>query len=57
MERVNDKDLDMMAKAAGDVPHLEAPCPFKDDNELPKPVIVNTPKLDFAFNSVRKTNG
>src|ERR1035437_9698857 len=22
MERVNDKDLDMMAKAAGDVPHL-----------------------------------
>lgn len=51
MERVNDPDLDMMAKTAGDLPHFEQTVLYKPDTELPKPVIVNTPKIDFDFNS------
>lgn len=51
MERVNDQDLDMMAKTAGDMPTFEQTVLYKPDTELPKPVIVNTPKIDFDFNS------
>jgi hypothetical protein len=51
MERVNDQDLDMMAKTAGDMPTFEQSVLYKPDTELPKPVIVNTPSIDFDFNS------
>lgn len=51
LERVNDPDLDMMAKTAGDLPQFEQTVLYKPDTELPKPVIVNTPKIDFDFNS------
>ncbi len=53
MERVNDKDLDMMAKTAGDLPEFEQTVLYKDDNAKPKPVIINTPKIDFNFDSKR----
>lgn len=53
MERVNDPDLDMMAKTAGDMPAFEQTVLYKSDQEKPKPVIVNTPKIDFDFNSKR----
>lgn len=53
MERVNDPDLDMMAKTAGDLPEFEQTVLYKPDNEKPKPVIVNTTKPDFNFNSKR----
>ena len=51
MERVNDKDLDMMAKTAGDLPEFEQTVLYKSDQEKPKPVIVNTPKIDFDYNN------
>lgn len=51
MERVNDKDLDMMAKTAGDLPEFEQIVLYKSDQEKPKPVIVNTPKIDFDYNN------
>lgn len=53
MERVNDKDLDMMAKTATDMPEFEQTVLYKADDEKPKPIIVNTPKIDFDFNSKR----
>lgn len=53
MERVNDKDIDMMAKTAGDLPEFEQTVLYKSDTELPKPVIVNSPKIDFSFDSKR----
>lgn len=53
MERVNDQDIDMMAKTAGDMPHFEQTVLYKSDQEKPKPVIINTPKIDFDFNSKR----
>ena len=51
MERVNDKDLDMMAKTAGDLPEFEQTVLYKSDQEKPKPVIVNTPKINFDYNN------
>jgi len=51
MERVNDPDLDMMAKTAGDLPQFEQTTLYKPDTEKPKPVIINSPKIDFDFNS------
>lgn len=51
MERVNDKDLDMMAKTAGDLPEFEQTVLYKSDQEKPKPVIINTPKIDFDYNN------
>ena len=53
MERVNDPDLDMMAKTAGDLPEFENTVLHKSDQEKPKPVIVNTAKPDFNFSSKR----
>jgi hypothetical protein len=52
MERVNDQQLDMMGKAAG-LPEFENTPLFKDDTEKPKPIIANTPKIDFNFDSKR----
>jgi hypothetical protein len=52
MERVNDPDLDMMGKTAG-LPEFENTVLFKADTEKPKPVIVNTPAIDFNFDSKR----
>lgn len=52
MERVNDPDLDMMAKTAqGGLPEFEQTILYKDDTVKPKPVIINTPAIDFNFNS------
>lgn len=51
LERTNDPDLDMMAKTAGDLPAFEQTVLYKPDNEKPKPVIINTPSIDFNFNS------
>lgn len=53
LERVNDPDLDMMAKTAGDLPAFEQTVLYKSDQEKPKPVIVNTPAIDFNFDSKR----
>ena len=53
MERVNDPDLDMMAKTAGDLPAFEQTVLYKSDQEKPKPVIVNTPAINFDFDSKR----
>lgn len=53
MERVNDPDIDMLAKTAGTLPEFEQTVLYKPDNEKPKPVIINTPKLDFNFDSKR----
>lgn len=50
MERVNDPDLDMMGKTA-QLPEYENTILYKADNEKPKPVIVNTPKIDFNYNN------
>lgn len=50
MERVNDKDIDMMAKTAK-LPEFEQTVLYKDDTEKPKPIILNTPAIDFSFNS------
>ena len=47
MERVNDPQLDMMAKSAGDLPEFEQTILYKPDTEKPKPVIINTPRLDL----------
>lgn len=40
MERVNDPDLDMMAKTAGNLPEFEQTVLYKPDTEKPKPVII-----------------
>lgn len=54
MERVNDQDLDLMSKTAG-LPDFQNTVLYKSDQEKPKPVIVNTPRLeDFNFDSTRK---
>ena len=47
MERVNDPDLDMMAKTAGDLPEFENTVLYKSDQEKPKPVIVNATAFNF----------
>lgn len=52
-ERVNDADIDMTAKLAGNMPEFEQSVLYKSDQEKPKPVIVNTPKIDFDFDSKR----
>lgn len=52
LERVNDPDINMMAKTAN-LPEFEQTVLYKTDNELPKPVIVNSPKIDFNFDSKR----
>lgn len=52
MERTNDQQLDMMGKSA-QLPEYENTILYKKDNELPKPVIVNTPKINFDFDSKR----
>lgn len=54
MERVNDVDLDTMSKTA-DLPDFQNTVLYKSDQEKPKPVIVNTPRIeDFKFDSTRK---
>lgn len=51
LERTNDPDIDMLAKTAGDMPSFEQTVLYKPDNEKPKPVIINSPRIDFDFNS------
>lgn len=50
MERTNDEQVAEMGKTAG-LPEFEQTILYKPDTELPKPVIINTPKIDFDFNS------
>lgn len=52
MERVNDPNLDMMGKTAGLAEYKDTVL-YKADDEKPKPIIVNTPKINFDFNSKR----
>lgn len=52
MERVNDVDLVEMGKLAKLPDFSETPL-YKADDEKPKPVIINTPKIDFNFDSKR----
>lgn len=52
LERVNDQQLDMMGKTA-QLPEFQNTILYKADTDLPKPVIVNTPKIDFNFDSKR----
>lgn len=56
MERTNDEQLSEMGKMAG-LTAFENTVLYKSDNEKPKPIIVNTPKLDFSFNNVRTKVG
>lgn len=46
MERTNDEQLSEISKTAG-LPDFENTVLYKPDNEKPRPVIINTPKLDF----------
>lgn len=52
MERVNDQGLELMGKQAG-LPEYENTVLYKPDTELPKSVIINTPKINFDFDSKR----
>lgn len=52
LERVNDPQLNLMGQQAG-LPEYENTVLYKSDQEKPKPVIINTPKLDFNFDSKR----
>lgn len=50
LERTNDGQLSEMGKTAG-LKEFESTILYKADDEKPKPVIINTPKIDFDFNS------
>lgn len=52
LERVNDEELIMMGQAAG-LPEFESTPLYKPDTEKPKPIIANTPAIDFDFDSKR----
>ena len=52
MERINDPQLEIMGKMAKLPDFSETPL-YKADDEKPKPVIINTPKIDFNFDSKR----
>ena len=52
MERVNDVGLTMLGQQAG-LPEYENTPLYKPDTDKPKPVIINTPKIDFNFDSKR----
>ena len=49
-ERTNDQQLGEWGKIAS-LPEFEQTVLYKPDNEKPKPVIINTPRIDFDFNS------
>lgn len=51
-ERVNDDQVNAMGKQAGLVEFEDTPL-YTPDNIAPKPVIINTPKIDFSFDSKR----
>lgn len=48
LERVNDPQLGDMAKAAGNLPEFEQTILYKTDQEKPKPIIINTTKLNLT---------
>jgi len=52
MERVNDEQVNDMGKQAGLPDFTNTPL-YKPDDEKPKPIILNTPKIDFQFDSKR----
>lgn len=52
LERTNDQQINETGKLAG-LPEFENSPLYKPDNEKPKPVIINTPSIDFDFDSKR----
>lgn len=52
MERVNDPDIDMMAKTAGTLPEFEQTVLYKDDTLKPKPIVLNSKAFDFNSKKV-----
>lgn len=50
LERTNDDQLNEMGKTAK-LPEYENTILYKSDQEKPKPVIINTPKIDFDYNN------
>ena len=51
MERVNDKDIDMMGKTAG-LPEFEKTVLYTDDTTKPKPIVLNSKAFDFNSKKV-----
>lgn len=47
LERTNDQQLTELGTQAGLPDFMNSPL-YKPDNEKPKPVIVNTPRIDFS---------
>lgn len=47
LERTNDEQLNQMGQAAG-LPEFEKTILYKPDNEKPKPIIVDTRKIDHG---------
>ena len=54
MERTNDEQVNAMGTAASLPDFMNTPL-YKPDTEKPKPIILNTPKIDFNFDSKRTT--
>jgi len=52
MERVNDPDIDMMAKTAGTLPEFEQTVLYKDDTAKPKPIVLNSKAFNFNSKKV-----
>ncbi len=55
-ERINDEGVNTLGAMAG-LPEFQNTPLYNPDNEKPKPIIINSPKLDFDFNSKRLPNG
>ena len=52
MERTNDEQLNALGAMAGLTEFENTPL-YRADTEKPRPVIINTPKIDFNFDSKR----
>lgn len=52
LERTNDEQVNATGALAG-LPEFEQTVLYKPDTEKPKPVIVNTPAINFDFDSKR----
>lgn len=52
MERTNDEQVNAIGAQAGLADFTNTPL-YKSDQEKPKPVIINTPKINFDFDSKR----
>jgi hypothetical protein len=50
LERTNDEQVNTMGAQASLPDFMNTPL-YKPDNEKPKPVIINSPRLDFSFDN------